>query len=130
MKLLLVAPSNKLGRKVLKAIRMPQLGLHILASLTPDDVDITVMDEQIKEIKKVPKSFSAEFIPPSYRKKPYGTPMPWSSERQKAAGQTSSPISERINSGDSTMSPPLISQSTLHHGEIFRLTRRSLIVWG
>ena len=50
MKLLLVAPSNKLGRKVLKAIRMPQLGLHILASLTPDDVDITVMDEQIKEI--------------------------------------------------------------------------------
>ncbi len=56
MRLLLVSPSNKLGRKVLKAIRMPQLGLHILASLTPNDVDITVMDEEIREI-----DFSLDF---------------------------------------------------------------------
>src|SRR5271157_304143 len=49
MKLLLVSPSHK-GRKVIKAIRMPQLGLHILASLTPNDVDITVVDEEINEI--------------------------------------------------------------------------------
>jgi len=41
MKLLLVSPSHKLGRKKLKAIKMPQLSLHILASLTPDDIDIT-----------------------------------------------------------------------------------------
>src|SRR4030042_6954060 len=56
MRLLLVSPSNKLGRKVLKAIRMPQLGLHILASLTPNDIDITVMDEEIREI-----DFSLDF---------------------------------------------------------------------
>src|SRR4030043_2033297 len=56
MKLLLLSPSNKLGRKVLKAIRMPQLGLHILASLTPNDVDITVMDEEIRKI-----DFSLDF---------------------------------------------------------------------
>jgi len=56
MRLLLLSPSNKLGRKVLKAIRMPQLGLHILASLTPNDVDITVMDEEIREI-----DFSLDF---------------------------------------------------------------------
>ena len=49
MKLLLLSPSNKLDRRVLKAIRMPQLGLHILASLTPHDVAITVVDEEIKE---------------------------------------------------------------------------------
>ena len=50
MKLLLISPSNRPGRKVLKAIRIPQLGLHVLASLTPHDVDITVMDEQIRKI--------------------------------------------------------------------------------
>ena len=49
MKLLLVSPSHK-GRKVLKAIKIPQLSLHILASLTPNDVDITVVDEEIREI--------------------------------------------------------------------------------
>ena len=48
MKLLLVSPSHKFGKKILKVIRIPQLGLHILASLTPNDVDITVVDEEIK----------------------------------------------------------------------------------
>jgi radical SAM superfamily enzyme YgiQ (UPF0313 family) len=56
MRLLLVSPSNKPGRKVLKAIRMPQLGLHIIASLTPEDIDVTVVDEQIREI-----DFSLDF---------------------------------------------------------------------
>src|SRR4030067_2203981 len=50
MKLLLVSPSRKFGKKVVKAIKIPQLGLHILASLTPNDVDITVLDEEIREI--------------------------------------------------------------------------------
>jgi radical SAM superfamily enzyme YgiQ (UPF0313 family) len=50
MKLLLVSPSYKFGRKLLKAIKIPQLNLHILASLTPDDVDITVVDEEIRAI--------------------------------------------------------------------------------
>ena len=56
MKLLLISPSHKLGRKALKAIKIPQLGLHILASLTPNDVDITVVDEEIREI-----DFSLDF---------------------------------------------------------------------
>jgi len=49
MKLLLVSPSHKFRRK-LRAIKIPQLSLHILASLTPSDVDITVVDEDIREI--------------------------------------------------------------------------------
>ncbi len=56
MKLLLVSPSNRLGRKVLKAIKIPQLSLHILASLTPNDVEITVVDEGIRQI-----DFSLDF---------------------------------------------------------------------
>ena len=56
MKLLLISPFHKLGRKKLKAIKMPQLSLHILASLTPDDIDITVVDEEISEI-----DFSSDF---------------------------------------------------------------------
>jgi radical SAM superfamily enzyme YgiQ (UPF0313 family) len=56
MKLLLVSPSHKRGKKILKAIKIPQLSLHILASLTPDDVDITVVDEEIREI-----DFSLDF---------------------------------------------------------------------
>ncbi len=56
MKLLLLSPSRKFGKKMIKALRIPQLGLHILASLTPDDVDITVVDEEIMEI-----DFSMDF---------------------------------------------------------------------
>jgi radical SAM superfamily enzyme YgiQ (UPF0313 family) len=55
MNLLLISPSHKF-RKKLRAIKMPQLSLHILASLTPNDVDITVVDEEIREI-----DFSSDF---------------------------------------------------------------------
>ena len=54
-RLLLVSPSHK-GKKVLKAIKIPQLSLHILASLTPADVETTIVDEEIREI-----DFSSEF---------------------------------------------------------------------
>ena len=54
-KLLLVSPSHKF-RKKLRAIKIPQLSLHILASLTPNDVDITVVDEEIRKI-----DFSLDF---------------------------------------------------------------------
>jgi len=54
-KLLLVSPSHK-SRKKLRVIKIPQLSLHILASLTPNDVDITVVDEEIREI-----DFSLDF---------------------------------------------------------------------
>ena len=58
MKLLLVSPSHKRGKliKLPKALKIPQLTLHILASLTPNDVDITVVDEEIREI-----DFSSDF---------------------------------------------------------------------
>jgi radical SAM superfamily enzyme YgiQ (UPF0313 family) len=56
MKLLLVSPSYKFGRKILQSVKIPQLSLHILASLTPDDVDITLVDEEIREI-----NFSLDF---------------------------------------------------------------------
>jgi radical SAM superfamily enzyme YgiQ (UPF0313 family) len=56
MRLLLVTPSPKFCKKKIRAIKIPQLALHILASLTPDDVDITVVDEEIREI-----DFSLEF---------------------------------------------------------------------
>jgi len=55
MKLLLLSPSHKCLKK-LKAIKIPQLSLHILASLTPNDVEITVVDEEIREI-----DFSLDF---------------------------------------------------------------------
>lgn len=50
MKLLLISPSQKVGRKRLRAITIPQLSLHILASLTPEDVEITVVDEDTRKI--------------------------------------------------------------------------------
>ena len=56
MRLLLITPSREFGKKRIKGIKIPQLSLHILASLTPDDVDITVVDEEIGEI-----DFSSEF---------------------------------------------------------------------
>ena len=56
MKLLLVSPSRKFGEKLVKAIKIPQLGVHILASLTPNDVDITLVDEESREI-----DFSLDF---------------------------------------------------------------------
>lgn len=56
MKLLLVSPCPEVGRKTPKTLRIPQLALHILASLTPNDVDITVVDEEIEDI-----DFSIDF---------------------------------------------------------------------
>ena len=54
MKLLLVSPSH--GKKILKAVKLPQLGLHTLASLTPNDIHINIVDEEIEAI-----DFSVEF---------------------------------------------------------------------
>jgi radical SAM superfamily enzyme YgiQ (UPF0313 family) len=56
MKLLLVSPFQRFNRKRFRAITIPQLGLHILASLTPNDVDITVVDEEVGKI-----DFSSDF---------------------------------------------------------------------
>jgi radical SAM superfamily enzyme YgiQ (UPF0313 family) len=51
MNLLLVSPTPHVGRKVPKSFKIPQLALHILASLTPDDIDITVVDEESEDIE-------------------------------------------------------------------------------
>jgi radical SAM superfamily enzyme YgiQ (UPF0313 family) len=50
MNLLIISPSNRLNRKVVRSFRVPQLGPHILAALTPQDVSITVADEEVRPI--------------------------------------------------------------------------------
>ena len=56
MKLLLISPTRSVGRKTPMGVKVPQLALHILASLTPNDVDITVVDEETTDI-----DFSMDF---------------------------------------------------------------------
>jgi radical SAM superfamily enzyme YgiQ (UPF0313 family) len=50
MNLLLVSPCPYVGRKRPKVLKLPQLSLNILASLTPSDVDITIIDEERDKI--------------------------------------------------------------------------------
>jgi radical SAM superfamily enzyme YgiQ (UPF0313 family) len=50
MKLLLISPTDKVGRKVFRVTTVPKLALHILASLTPPEVTLTVVDEQTGKI--------------------------------------------------------------------------------
>lgn len=49
MKLLLVTPRSS-EKKPPIGLKIPQLALHILAALTPPDIALTVVDEQIKDI--------------------------------------------------------------------------------
>ncbi|MCX7995242.1 MAG: B12-binding domain-containing radical SAM protein [candidate division WOR-3 bacterium] len=49
MKLLLVTPRST-DKKPPIGLKIPQLALHILAALTPSDIDLTVIDEQMDEI--------------------------------------------------------------------------------
>ncbi|UCG92068.1 MAG: B12-binding domain-containing radical SAM protein [candidate division WOR-3 bacterium] len=49
MKLLLISPRSS-EKKSPVGFKIPQLALHILAALTPPDVDTTVLDEQISDI--------------------------------------------------------------------------------
>ena len=158
MKLLLVSPSPKF-RKKLKAIKIPQLSLHILASLTPNDVDITVADEEIREIdfsldfdlvgiscmtatanrsyelsdmfrQGGSQSRSGRNSPRPCAQEAIQQPMQSSSERQKAVGPMSSATLEAKSSRNPTMYQNLIFQSFLSRGVIFILTRRYLTVSG
>ncbi len=49
MKLLLVSPRSS-EKKPPVGVKIPQLALHILAALTPPDVELTVVDEQVNDI--------------------------------------------------------------------------------
>jgi radical SAM superfamily enzyme YgiQ (UPF0313 family) len=49
MRLLLVTPRSS-EKKPPIGLKIPQLALHILASLTPPDIELTVIDEQIDDI--------------------------------------------------------------------------------
>ncbi|MEO0156337.1 MAG: cobalamin-dependent protein, partial [candidate division WOR-3 bacterium] len=49
MKLLLVTPRSS-DKKPPIGLKIPQLALHILAALTPPDIELTVIDEQICDI--------------------------------------------------------------------------------
>ena len=157
MKLLLVSPYQRIGRKRLRAITIPQLGLHILASLTPDDVDLTVVDEEIREI-----DFSSDFdlvgiscmtatanrsyqLSDIFRQRGskvvlggiHPTILPQEAIQHadavvigeaKAVGRMSSMILKRERSRNSTMYRNLIFQRFLSQGGIFISTRRSLTV--
>jgi radical SAM superfamily enzyme YgiQ (UPF0313 family) len=48
MKILLVAPSLNKGRS--RFLRLPQLALGIIASLTPTDVEVDMVEEEVEEI--------------------------------------------------------------------------------
>ncbi len=48
MRILLVAPSLSAGRS--RFLRMPQLTLGVIASLTPDDIELDVVEEEVEEI--------------------------------------------------------------------------------
>ena len=50
MHLLLVSPSRDAGKKVTNGFKFSQLTLHVLASLTPPDVEVSAVDEDLAEI--------------------------------------------------------------------------------
>jgi radical SAM superfamily enzyme YgiQ (UPF0313 family) len=50
MRLLLVSPCRDIAKRVTNGFKFSQLTLHVLASLTPADVEITAVDEDIADI--------------------------------------------------------------------------------
>ena len=54
MKLLLIAPRSKRGHAFIKSEKMsfniPSLSTLLLAALTPQDVDVEIVDENVDEI--------------------------------------------------------------------------------
>ena len=50
MRLLLISPSRDAGKKIFNGFKFPQLTLHVLASLTPPDVEVSAVDEDISDI--------------------------------------------------------------------------------
>lgn len=50
MKLILVYPKWRHGLWSIFIYRMPPLGLYRLADLTPDDIDVTIIDENVSEL--------------------------------------------------------------------------------
>ncbi|HUJ69905.1 MAG TPA: hypothetical protein VLW86_10305 [Syntrophorhabdales bacterium] len=123
MKLLLILPFDKAGRKPSKSITVPKLALHILASLIPRDIALTLVDEQTGRLdpsqdfdlvgitaitatanrayqladsyrERAPRSSSVASIPHSSLKKPFNTPTQSSSERRKGVGRRCWPTSK------------------------------------
>ncbi len=50
MHLLLVSPSREAGKKVTNGFKFSQLTLHVLASLTPPDVEVSAIDEDVADV--------------------------------------------------------------------------------
>ncbi len=159
MKLLLVSPCPEVGRKTPKTLRIPQLALHILASLTPNDVDITVVEEEIEDI-----DFSIDFdlvgiscmtatanrgyqLCNIFREK--GSKVVLGGMHPSVLPQEAIQHADAVVIGEaegcwpdvirilgeenyrnSTIYLPLICQSLLSQGEIFILIRRYLTVLG
>ena len=51
MKLTLIYPKMKKGLWSVRFLRLPPIGLAQIAAVTPDDVDIEIIDENIEELK-------------------------------------------------------------------------------
>ncbi len=49
MKLLLISPRSS-EKKTPVGFKVPQLALHILAALTPEDISISIVDEQVSDV--------------------------------------------------------------------------------
>jgi len=50
MKILLISPSKNPQMKKPKGLMIPQLGLHILAALTPQEHEVKIVEEEIKDV--------------------------------------------------------------------------------
>ena len=50
MKILLVAPVSEHEIRRYRSLRIPQLSLNIIASLTPEDIEVTLVEELVEDI--------------------------------------------------------------------------------
>ncbi len=49
-KILLISPSSEINKKTPKSIKIPEIALSIIASLTPPDFDIEIIEEETRNI--------------------------------------------------------------------------------
>ena len=50
MKLLLLSPCRDEHRRSPRALRIPQIALNIIASLTPSHYDVKILEEELEEV--------------------------------------------------------------------------------
>ena len=50
MKILLISPSRNPGKKTPKGIRIPEVALLIVAGLTPEEHEVTIVEEEVEDV--------------------------------------------------------------------------------